>query len=291
MKKLTDSRASAPWQKRGKAQGHAFTLIELLVVIAIIAILAAMLLPALSRSKMAADSAVCRSNLRQHMIAVALYVQQYNAYPGGGDEPLLAYQVQPFMAAPWPPNNLDPISRAYLGPRNSVYVCPGYNRVQGVIQSGAVANGIFGVSWVSYGYNFVGSANIPGTPLGLGGDGSGFGVRDSQVIKPSDMIAFGDASFAVPLGSASILGGQLLLSYPLQSRPYYNQVIRGLPPTDPGVRAIPRRHAGLWNTAFCDGHVESIPPKNLFDMSNPVVACRWNIDSQPHNEGWRQPPP
>lgn len=66
--------------KRNISKSHGFTLIELLVVVAIIAILAAILMPALSKARERARMTACINNLKQIGLAISMYTQDYDEY-------------------------------------------------------------------------------------------------------------------------------------------------------------------------------------------------------------------
>ena len=107
-------RSKLGWDHRSVATSRGFTLIELLVVIAIIAILAAMLLPALSRAKDRAQRASCINNLHQLALGVNLYANDNgDRLPATECDPERAPVTLPWMSyelfvpgadGPVPPN-------------------------------------------------------------------------------------------------------------------------------------------------------------------------------------------
>jgi prepilin-type N-terminal cleavage/methylation domain-containing protein/prepilin-type processing-associated H-X9-DG protein len=289
-----------------KYRRAAFTLIELLVVIAIIALLAALLLPALSRARSAADSAACRSNLRQLSIGTANYLGQSTTYP---DARNVWRELEPLIGAKWPQPNLGngPIFQ-YNGPQSSVYCCPGYNRIRGAFWPPVGgANGAFD-SFGSYGYNVAGIGRGPeakgGPYLGLGGADQTTGqavtgTAERAVARPAGMLEFGDAVLnATTDGDPDFALGMTDLSWGIgvTGPNVYNALVRESPRGYAFgarlLRQIRGRHGGRWNVVFCDGHVENLRGRQLFDFGNDTVLMRWNSDNQPHREfAYPVPPP
>ena len=107
--------AHGPQAAAVKPPLSAFTLIELLVVIAIIAILAAILVPAVSRAQRIALRTFCKSNLRQQGVALTMYASAHDgAFPGS-----YAQADRGGIVGAWPTR-----IRAYLNESTDVFFDP-----------------------------------------------------------------------------------------------------------------------------------------------------------------------
>ena len=247
----------------------AFTLVELLVVIAIIAILAALLLVAVSQAKGRAQRVQCANNVRQLGMGMLLFVSDNGAYP-------LAYNgiLDTGQLNFWAQDLEHTFSGHNLSELKGVWHCPSYLPPPSI-------EGKF-----DYGYNGFGlGSHIEDQLFGLGGHNGvrakslGPAVKESEVINPGDMMAIGDGLLGSGYPSFTINDRTGWLGRPRVVAEYVWGIGK------PGSTARAKsRHQGKANVVFCDGHVESPTLQFLFEDTSDAALSRWNRDHLPHRE-------